>query len=341
MSHNFEFGLSQATGDWLVVLGDDDGVLPTGISRGMKILAESGADALASRNCYYVWPSARGSDARPFLSVPYGSGWQWRSSKRAIERLLDRDLGFHEIPITYTGGIVRRSLYERIKQVRGTFFHSQIPDCYSAFALCSATERYVFTPEPLMISGVSGHSHGRSSLNLEKSSFKTEDNIPLHPDLSMPDGGTLTFSIQALLVESYLQTSFLRKLSKPTEIGNEIVRILAFAKYFRSSSSGAFKSWEATLDWGRKAAVAHGLDFASVLSRAQRLPIRNRLSQSRQHLNDFRLRYVVDPALNLPVAEVHEAAIVADTIRCTRPSRLDSYARTIRRRLAPPRPSQG
>ena len=48
MSHNFEFALSHVTGDWISVLGDDDGLLPGGIRRALDKLVPSGLLSMCS-----------------------------------------------------------------------------------------------------------------------------------------------------------------------------------------------------------------------------------------------------------------------------------------------------
>lgn len=330
MSHNFEFAMSHATGDWLVLIGDDDGILPNGISRGLEILAESGAEALASPTCLYRWPVGKRG---PFLTIPYGVGWEWRSSRGALRRMLSRDMGFNDAPTTYTGGIVSAALYSRIKEVKGTFYQSQIPDCYSAFAFCSATESYVLSRESLMIAGISAHSHGRASLSVQPTNFHDDESIPFHSKLPLPDIGSFTSSFQAMLYESYLQTSYLRTDPPITSLEEQIVAILAYSKWYKDRVPGADKAWDIAFDWTAKAAERHHLDVNEIRRKAERLPIRARLSQHLQILRDFTKRYVVDETLQLPISDVYEASRVAAATLKNRPSRLGSYSRTVARRL--------
>ena len=175
MSHNFEFAMSRASGEWLALIGDDDGILPDGISRAVEMMRQSGAEALASPTCLYQWPVEGNPRRAPFLTIPYGSGWEWRSSRDALRRMLSRDMGFNDAPTTYTGGMVSAALYSRIKKVKGTFYQSQIPDCYSAFAFCSATERYVLSRESLMIAGVSAYSSGRAALLVQPTNIDDDE----------------------------------------------------------------------------------------------------------------------------------------------------------------------
>ena len=333
MAHNFEFGLAQASGAWLVLLGDDDGILPGGLRRGMAILDASGGEALASPTCLYQWPVPGETAARTSLTVPMGRGWSWRSSEAAIRGMLDRDMGFNEAPVTYTGGIVSAALFERIKAVRGSFFQSQIPDCFSAFALCSTTVRYVYCHEPLMVAGISRHSHGKISMSATASQFDRHDNIPFHPAMPVPDDGNLTSSFQAMLYECYLQTAYLRTGPAITNHRAQIVTALAYARWFRGRYEGSGKAARIAAGWARQAAAHHGLDFAAIDRDAARLPLRARLSQRRQTLADFLSRYSVAGGTQAP-ADVLEACGLAGELWRRRPSRLGSYAGSIARRLS-------
>lgn len=332
MSHNFEFALSHVTGDWIVVIGDDDGLLPTGIERALRVLSESGADALGSSFCFFLWPETRDGPEGPYLSVPYDRGWRWRKSEQTIRRILDRDMTYQEAPTTYTGGMVRTELYQRIKSIKGTFYHSQIPDCYSAFAFCSSVERYVFMAEPFAIAGRSGHSHGGASIQFDKTDFSSQPVIPFHPAIPLPSNGTFTFSMQALIFESYLQTGFLRRKSDVTTIEDQIVKIVAHARLERSMFQKGDQMWGTVTDWARTAAAEHHLEYEHVLRASKKKLPKLTLSHRWQTLSDFKRRYAVDGELRLPVNDVYEASIVADTLLTTRPSRSGSYWRSLRRK---------
>lgn len=333
MSHNFEFGMDHATGDWLVLIGDDDGILPSGVERALKMLREAGAEALGSATCVYRWPIDGASQRGPFLSVPLGSGWKWQRSERQMRRILTRDVGFNEAPMTYSGGVVRTALYNRVKAVRGTFYQSQIPDCFSAFAFLSTVDRYVFSREALMVAGVSSHSHGSTGLSLKANPFNQDANIPFHQDLILPEEGTFTFSFQAMLYESYLQTTYLRTAKPITRIEEQVVAIVAYAGWYRNRIAGGDRAHEAALRWARRAAEHYGLNHDSILAQAKRLSLRQASSQYRQRIRDFLSRYVVDDRLHLPISDVYQASIAAETIMRSRPNRLQSFGRTAMRKL--------
>ncbi|MES3101605.1 glycosyltransferase family 2 protein [Sphingomonas faeni] len=333
MSHNFEFAMQHATGDLIALIGDDDGILPTGIERAVAMMRESGAEALASVNCTFRWPIDQQSQQGVYLSVPMTSGWSWRDSRTVMRRVLERDLSFNEAPTTYTGGVISSQLYDRIKQVRGSFYQSQIPDTFSAFAFLSVTDRYILAHEPLMIAGVSGHSHGQTALGVKSHSFNEDPNIPFHSDLPLPEEGRLTFSFQALLYESYLQTQYLRTDNSLTTIKDQVVATVAYAKAHRNWTKGGDKAYDACVRWARTMAAHHNLDVQEIEEKAKRLSFAQASSQYRQTVRDFLTRYVIDDKIALNISDVYQASIVAESIRLTKPNRLHSYRRTFARKI--------
>jgi hypothetical protein len=334
MSHNFEFAMSHARGKWLVLIGDDDGIMPSGIERGLKILEASGASALASHSCQFVWPIGDEKQAGAYLTVPYGSGWEWRSSKDAMRKILKREMGFQDAPTTYTGGMIGADVYRKIQAARGSFYHSQIPDVFSAFATCSVLDRYAFTREPLMIAGLSGHSHGRTSMQLQAHSFQNDGNIPFHPEIPLPENGSFTFSFQALLYESYLQTAYLRggdvSLTTPEE---QAIAIIAWGRAYRNRMTNGDRAAAILERWAETAARHYNLDASSILRRSKDLPLKGKITNFKVALDDFLERFVVDDSLDLPAQDVFEAANIAERIWRERPSRLSSFKRSIQRKI--------
>ncbi|MES2753551.1 MAG: glycosyltransferase family A protein [Pseudomonadota bacterium] len=334
MSHNFEFGMDHATGDWLVLIGDDDGILPTGIERGLRMLRESGAEALGSLACGYRWPVNGVPLPGAVLSIPMGSGWSWQSSERQMRRILRRDVGFNEAPMTYTGGMISADLFNRIKMRRGTFYHSQIPDAFSSFAFLSVIERYAFSHEPIAIAGVSSHSNGLATLSMNADQFREDTNIAFHPDLPLPAEGTLTFSFQAMLYESYLQTAYLRTGSEITNVTQQLAASIASARLYRGRSETDPRVYDATIRWVRQTAAHHRLDYDAIVKESRRVTITQTISFYRQLIRDFASRYTLDDLIGTKINDVYQASLAADVIRVTKPNRLSSVVRTFKRRLA-------
>ena len=324
MSHNFEFALSKATGDWITSIGDDDGLLPDGIERAVALLQSSGAEALGSLLCYYGWPSKEAGPDRSIMSIPMGRKTSFKNAKEAIRLCVTGHLGYLELPMLYTGGMISSKVIARARDANGIFFHSQIPDCYSAFAVCSVIDRYIFTQEPFAIAGSSKHSNGGNLLKLKGTPFLTEGNIPVHPDIPLPSIGTLTFSIPALVYECYLQTQYLHGDFAKIKPADQLELILNATPVGR----------DILLEWAKTFAAKHNLDCDAIVAKAARAPLNRRVALGRQTLENVLDRYRIDSALGLAIDDVYEASIVAATIMKTRPGRLAGYRRLLARKLS-------
>lgn len=335
MSHNFEFALSHVAGDWIAVLGDDDGLLPGGIRKALASVLQSGLPCLCSVTGSYNWPTVLDGHV-PVLEVPWRRGIEIRHSAPAVAAVMSGAEDYRSLPLLYTGGFVHASLLARMRPDGGPLIRSQIPDVYSAFALTSLTDRFVYSHEPFAVGGRSSHSTGLQVLLCfkgELAPFHASDLIPFHPDIPLPAAGTLTFSMAAMHYESYLQSAFLRSGAARVNAADQLVLILGKApKAYRPYMD----------DWARRFALMHGLDLERALAResdeagARR---RQRLASSLAYaLRFYRLFQPVDSAL----PTIFEACVTAQDLLDQRPRILRSHARflagIVQRKLARPAP---
>lgn len=212
MTHNWEFALARASGDWIGFIGDDDGLLPGSITAASAIAKETGVELIRSRSAFYQWPSI-GGHGSGILTVPIGGQSGVREAGSVLRRVIDGRLDYQNLPTIYNGGFVHRRAIDRSRAADGSFFQSQIPDLYSSIVLSALTDRFFWSGRPFAINGASRHSTGTSYFSESSDAeaqraarlFAAEPNIPLHPRVPSNDDGSIPRSIQALLYESYLQ----------------------------------------------------------------------------------------------------------------------------------------
>lgn len=330
MSENFEFALSHATGDWLSVIGDDDGLLPTGLERALAALSATGLEALGSRSVHYRWPYEDRPGPEMYLTVPTSRGFEVRDSRRNIEHLMRGRAFFTESPMLYTGGLVSRRIFNAIKQKRGTFFHSQIPDVFSGFAICSTVDRYVFLREPAMVAGHSRHSHGTNIGGEQAKIFRRESTIPFHADLAVENGDPLTASTSALLYECFLQTNYLRSTRIEVDPAFQL-RISLDAMQSLANEGGEFGSFLER--WRNRFMARHQLDPETDLRHPASHHLINKFRSIRQRKRDLLGSYRVDSFANCDGSNVFEASLTAEKILRDRPALAANLARSFKRVL--------
>lgn len=332
MSHNFEFALNHVDEGWVIVLGDDDGLLQNRVGRTLEMLEESGRLALTSPTCFYRWPSSR-KDARTNLAVPMGKGHRIKNSRKSLLQLMRGVGDYSDLPMLYTGGIVHSSLLHKARSRGGDFFRSCIPDVYSAVALASVTDEFICLHDPFAISGISKNSNGGNidirSEHLGSGSeylkFMSESNIPLHPAVPTFRDGRVPPFVPALVYESYLQASHLHQDFAGITAGQQ------FTRFF----SHPLAARRVVQEWLEDFAALHKLQVDTARL-AEGTGLRPRLDGKWALVKNAISLYRVDDSFGLPLDTVYEASVVASTILATRPSRAQSYWRTFRRRLALP-----
>ena len=163
--HNFELGLAAATGDYLTIIGDDDGFCLGSLDWLIERLQENPADAVRWKLIHYVWPSLS-TDGEGFIRV-YAShcygGWRYGSSKQiAASTLLAQNIGSWDNVLVYHG-MISRELYNRMRaKTKGVFFPYPMPDVYAHNLIAFQCNKLLQVDNPVSIYGTSGHSAGVS-----------------------------------------------------------------------------------------------------------------------------------------------------------------------------------
>jgi glycosyltransferase involved in cell wall biosynthesis len=334
MSRNWEFALSHVTSGWVTIIGDDDGLLPGSIERvaGMISSAPPDIQAIRSDVCLYAWPSLTN---RKFgrLGVPLGSGQEIRSSAEWLTKVMHARATYSDLPMLYNGGYVHMAVLNRIKAATGAFYLSAIPDVYSAVAIASVADRYLYVHEPLAINGISRHSTGMSQFAAGNGGgaeisparlFQSEGNIAWHADVPLSADGSYPSSFQAMVYESYLQSIALRYEAPPgrDRHAEQLELILATAGRHETSIE----------EWARRFAAGHGLNFDAIHAKAQRRKVWLRGQAAWRWASRVINTYSVGSP-DLPIENVYEASLVAARIRTDKPSRLANMRRLAGRAL--------
>jgi glycosyltransferase involved in cell wall biosynthesis len=193
MSGHYEFATKYAVGEWLTIIGDDDALMPyTFKSLDSYILNYSDIDIISSSRAYYFWEGCEDLYGKTVVSYKAQFECKKRSTKNDLLIALLGIRNCFDIPQLYTTGFIKRSLYNEIKsKSQGFFYHSIIPDIYSAIALCFSRNSYLRVEEPLFWTGTSQKSYSRLNriyLDSEASnnnykntrSLKLSDKIPFY-----------------------------------------------------------------------------------------------------------------------------------------------------------------
>lgn len=166
MRQNFERAVDASTGDYVIVIGDDDAMVPGQFPLLRAILAAERPECLSWRSRYYLWPDPRQPDGGGRLKLTraqlFGTP-QPHASTQIIEAIAGARLGGHDVvPMIYHGA-VRRDVIERLRARAGALFACSVPDVYFQVAANAVISEVLFVEHPLSIQAISPKSTGFSA----------------------------------------------------------------------------------------------------------------------------------------------------------------------------------
>ncbi len=189
MTSNYEFALSHATGNYVCIIGDDDGLMPNALEELNKLLFEREIEAISWKKAVYIWNQHYKSELRNTLQISLKSDLQTYDAAEAIKELLEfkpnAKLTFNDLACLYHG-FVKRDTIDRLRLPDGRFFNSTIPDVYASLVISCTVETLYQSDVPYTLHGISKHSTGYSSKNSQSArKFISEIDIPPHPNFQV------------------------------------------------------------------------------------------------------------------------------------------------------------
>lgn len=208
MRQNFELGLTTSTGDYVIMFGDDDGIIPGQFPFLRRVLEREQPDTLSWDFLTYGWPiegyGRKVGGLRLRRDKCFGSPYRIDGKDRLRALECGHSSMDEPLPVLYHGCMSRRYL-DRLKGPTGDYFKSMSPDLYISFRALQHGGDFMHLHHPLSVNGFSPASTGGSMSSLggenEKSAdlrFLTEikaddmqDVIPVTKSMALAFLGTL------------------------------------------------------------------------------------------------------------------------------------------------------
>jgi glycosyltransferase involved in cell wall biosynthesis len=207
MSENWERGLAACSGEYISVLGDDDGFLPSTLDVVRKLISVTDARVISWELHTYWWPDTIAFWNKNRLYVTFGNNdVAWIQSRPALVEIYRNTISFGQLPMIYNG-FVHREVINSVIDRFGAYFVPAFasPDVTSGIINLAHTSRYLHSFRPLAVRGNSRRSTGSSfwarSLGAEQQNIylkeegKTLEQL-IHP--SMNASKNLGFGIASL-----------------------------------------------------------------------------------------------------------------------------------------------
>lgn len=165
VTDNWNNALDQSDGDYVVMLGDDDGLLPGYFSTLLESFVQhQDPDFVYVSALFYAYPGVMPDEPDGFLKQDRNAFFvkdapAWLDKERAIE-IAQGYLDFRmPVASNMQFSLISRRKIEELS-VDGQFFHSPYPDFYATPMLFMASERILIHPKPLVVIGITPKSYG-------------------------------------------------------------------------------------------------------------------------------------------------------------------------------------
>ncbi len=208
MSDNWDLAVSQARGEYVTVLGNDDGLLGHALAEVDRLIRATGAKGLRWDRVQYIWPCHVSMADRHVCTIPLRRGRRLMDGRQIIRSVLSFQAGYTDLPAVYTGA-VHRSLLDALRaRGGGRLFPTRAPDVYSAFALAHLAGSFLSVEAAMGINGGSGHSNGGAHLfpgrapEVRAEFIRLNHEGQLHWDAQVP---RLPFLLDANVADAFQQ----------------------------------------------------------------------------------------------------------------------------------------
>jgi hypothetical protein len=162
---NCDIGVSRAKGEYVCLLGDDDGILIENSLELLRQLKERAIDAATVQPIFFTWP---GTDHAVWkdkftglTSTSFSLSFTPMDARKSLSIVLDQggSMGLQKLPRVYQSFVSRATL-GKVRQFAGSCFPGPSPDMANAVALAYVVQNYVYVSIPTIISGQSPKSTG-------------------------------------------------------------------------------------------------------------------------------------------------------------------------------------
>ncbi|MDZ4710683.1 MAG: glycosyltransferase family A protein [Saprospiraceae bacterium] len=167
MSDNWEFAVSKSTGNYLIIFGDDDGLVANSLGKINRIIQNTKAELISWSRIEYSWPDRIPTQYSNLTIIPYIGKTGILNSKDYINRVIRSKADYRYLPMFYNSAVSKETV-ELLKKQTGRVFNAWSPDIYTGYAFAHLVKKFITINYPFSINGVSARSNGAAFANNDK-----------------------------------------------------------------------------------------------------------------------------------------------------------------------------
>jgi len=164
VTENWNNALNKSSGDYVLMIGDDDYLLPGFFEKIESIIDRNNEpDGITFNGYSFVYPDVVRDCKTSFYSDPHFCYEEYLDSEKVLSvdflrSIVDSMFKFHaRVPLNALPHVWSRKVINRIK---GDLFRPPYPDHFALNSLLLKAQSWVFSPEKLYIIGVTPKSYG-------------------------------------------------------------------------------------------------------------------------------------------------------------------------------------
>lgn len=172
VTHNWNSALAGSSGEYILMLGDDDVIVPGYLNNMTQLLEQFNLpDVVYTGANLFTYPEVDPNFPTGYL-MPYSYATFFQEKKEPF--ILDKDIAINAVRsamdfvVTYgfnmQFALISRKLITRLARY-GSFFQSDFPDYYAMNAVFLTADQIVVNPSPQVIIGVTPKSYGYFHIN--------------------------------------------------------------------------------------------------------------------------------------------------------------------------------
>lgn len=230
VTDNWNNALNHSSGDYVIMLGDDDGLLQGYFKSMARLISTYGyPDFIYCAAYVFGYPGTVPGQEKGFLDrTPCpGDGKVepfWLDRREALSFVAD-SLNFRmRYPFNMQHSLISRGLIDMLR-VKGPFFQSPYPDFYATNAMFLKSERILIDPVPRVVIGITPRSYGFFHFNKEEAEGAAFLN-------NAPDRVSLDRLKQIIISGSRNYTSWLIAMEALSQrFGSELPVCVGYGRY--------------------------------------------------------------------------------------------------------------
>ena len=173
VTDNWNNALAHSTGDYVLMLGDDDGLVRGALSRLRELVDQFGQpDAIYTGAFLYAYPGVIPGYPNGYLQPNCNPAFRttepfWLPPSQALELVRDSMNLRMRFAYNMQHSLVSRRLIQSLAD-KGPFYQSPYPDFYATNVLFLKAPRLLICQQPLVTIGISAKSYGYFHFNAEE-----------------------------------------------------------------------------------------------------------------------------------------------------------------------------